>query len=186
MAHIIARSKLGPRGDVELAEEERDAFDNLLLLCANCHKVADDMKSLGKYSVESIRRWKEEQIHAIRANFEAPVLPDRERLNREVSRHLRENHEIWREYGPESAAAGTPISDVAGVWHREARLRILPNNRRILALADRNEGLLGGDELRIVERFRIHARAFARTQLGDPQAGAPRFPPEMADVFGAG
>lgn len=183
MAHIIARSKRGPRGEEELAGDERDSFDNLVLLCANCHKVVDDMKHLGTYSVESIRRWKDEQMHSIRANFEAPEFANRDRLNQEVSRLLRENYEIWREYGPESAAAAKPISDVAAVWRREARVRILPNNRRILALADRNQRLLTGDELRFVERFRIHARAFARTQTGDPQAGAPRFPREMTEVF---
>jgi hypothetical protein len=183
MAHVIAQSRAGPRGEEPLRDEERDLFENLVLLCANCHKVVDDMKALGRYSVELMRRWKAEHGRRVRESFEAPEVGDRDELVRQVARLLRENGAVWEQYGPESDAADRLTSDVAEVWRREARDQILPNNRKILALIDRNERLLQSDELDVVERFRVHARAFARTQLGDPQVGAPRFPAEMREIF---
>lgn len=41
MAHIFAAQDDGPRANPELTEEERGAFANLILLCANCHTVID-------------------------------------------------------------------------------------------------------------------------------------------------
>lgn len=41
-AHIIARSNDGPRGESEMSSEDRDKYDNLILLCRIHHKVIDD------------------------------------------------------------------------------------------------------------------------------------------------
>lgn len=41
MAHIIARSLDGPRGSTELVSEERDSYDNLILLCPTHHSEVD-------------------------------------------------------------------------------------------------------------------------------------------------
>jgi hypothetical protein len=184
VAHVIAESKAGPRGEEPLDEHERAAFENLVLLCANCHKIVDDMKLLGRYSIRELLRWKHEHQARVAAQFQALELSDRDALVHEVARLLRQNHAIWHEYGPDSEGAmANPGADVAGTWRREAREHILPNNREILALVDRNARFLEVDELNVVEHFRVHARAFARTQLGDPEAGAPRFPAEMREIF---
>lgn len=184
MAHVIARSREGPRGEERLPEDERDSYDNLVLLCANCHTVVDDMRALGRYSVGLLSRWKRNHERRVSQVFEAPELQSREELVRRVSALLRQNYAIWSEYGPESEEARRhPGSDAATTWHREAKENILPNNRQILALVDRNARLLSDEELEVVERFRVHARAFARTQLGDPDSAAPRFPPEMREAF---
>jgi hypothetical protein len=45
MCHIRARRKNGPRYDPTLSAKDRDAFDNLLLLCPTCHTLVDkDLK----------------------------------------------------------------------------------------------------------------------------------------------
>ena len=41
-AHIVAKSINGPRGESTLTEEERDKYDNLILLCRKHHKIIDD------------------------------------------------------------------------------------------------------------------------------------------------
>jgi len=44
MAHIVARSRGGPRGGDDLDPAERNKAENLVLLCCNCHKKVDDDK----------------------------------------------------------------------------------------------------------------------------------------------
>jgi hypothetical protein len=41
MAHMVAESADGPRGDSPLTAEERDRYDNLILLCRNHHGEVD-------------------------------------------------------------------------------------------------------------------------------------------------
>ncbi len=57
-AHIVARKEKGPRGSAPLAAARLDAYDNLILLCANHHTIAD--KQPGAHPVESLRAWKAE------------------------------------------------------------------------------------------------------------------------------
>ena len=44
--HIVAHSPTGPRADPSLTPEQRDHYDNLILLCKVHHKQVDDQ--LGK------------------------------------------------------------------------------------------------------------------------------------------
>jgi hypothetical protein len=41
-AHIVARNIDGPRGISDMTEEDRDKYDNLILLCRIHHKIIDD------------------------------------------------------------------------------------------------------------------------------------------------
>jgi 5-methylcytosine-specific restriction endonuclease McrA len=58
IAHIHALSSDGPRGKSKLTTEEKNDFDNLILVCANCHKKID--KQVITYTVEELRRRKKE------------------------------------------------------------------------------------------------------------------------------
>ena len=42
VAHIIASSENGPRGDKELSPQLSDNSDNLMLMCADHHKLIDN------------------------------------------------------------------------------------------------------------------------------------------------
>jgi hypothetical protein len=61
---------------------------------------------------------------------------------------------------------------------------ILPNNRRILELAQANSGLLDrGDRFALAE-FKVHNDAFTYNMLsGDKDENAPVFPIAMAERF---
>ncbi len=59
-AHIVAREDEGPRGTSALTSEERDKFDNLVLLCKNDHKKIDDQPN--KYTVEYLHNLKAEHL----------------------------------------------------------------------------------------------------------------------------
>jgi len=44
IAHMAAASDVGPRADRNLSERERDQYENLILLCKNCHTRIDGQK----------------------------------------------------------------------------------------------------------------------------------------------
>lgn len=52
ICHIMAASPKGPRYDAQQTPEDRHGYDNLLLLCANHHKVIDDDEEA--YTVERL------------------------------------------------------------------------------------------------------------------------------------
>jgi len=57
IAHIVASSVRGPRGDPAFPQEDLDREPNLVLLCAHHHALVDAQHST--YTVEDLRRWKE-------------------------------------------------------------------------------------------------------------------------------
>ena len=57
VAHIIAASPDGPRGNEESADLRID-YSNLMLLCQRCHKEIDDNPA--RYPAELLRLWKQE------------------------------------------------------------------------------------------------------------------------------
>jgi len=56
ICHIRAASALGPRYDPTQSDAERHAFDNLILLCANHHRIIDDDPE--KYRVAALIQMK--------------------------------------------------------------------------------------------------------------------------------
>src|SRR6202035_809818 len=66
ICHIKARKPGGPRYDVGQTDEERHAFDNLILLCSVHHDLVDDQ--VGTYTVDLLKEMKE--IHERNGNIE--------------------------------------------------------------------------------------------------------------------
>lgn len=64
MAHIVAFSPAGPRGEAALGVQERNEVGNLMLLCPTCHKLIDDQPGL--YSVETLKAFKRDHEARIR------------------------------------------------------------------------------------------------------------------------
>lgn len=74
IAHICAASALGPRYDKAMTDEDRRAFDNLVLLCLP-HAEEVDLKALAaRYPVATLRRWKSVQVQT--APPKPPNLPE--------------------------------------------------------------------------------------------------------------
>ncbi|WP_263840622.1 HNH endonuclease [Salinibacter sp.] len=67
-AHIVARKQDGPRGNSELTSEERDRFDNLILLCRNHHKTIDDQ--VEKYTVKRLKSIKKKHFAWVDENLD--------------------------------------------------------------------------------------------------------------------
>lgn len=66
--HISAQSPTGPRYDAELPPEQVDAYENLILLCAACHRLVDAQP--GKYTAERLRQSKKDHADYIRRGTE--------------------------------------------------------------------------------------------------------------------
>ncbi len=58
IAHIVAASEDGPRGNYPLSMSERSKFENLMLLCPVHHPFIDKKEYESEYTVELLREWK--------------------------------------------------------------------------------------------------------------------------------
>lgn len=58
IAHIIAKSPDGPRGNVDIPPDSKDTYNNLILLCPTHHKVIDN--NLEEWTVDKIKQAKED------------------------------------------------------------------------------------------------------------------------------
>lgn len=59
ISHIIAAKENGPRGDKELSEKLELNFDNLMLLCDECHNRIDESE-VGRHTVEVLQEMKKQ------------------------------------------------------------------------------------------------------------------------------
>lgn len=74
IAHICAASPLGPRYDEAMNDEDRRAFDNLLLLCLPHAEEVDLTVLADRYPVETLLQWKAVQLRNAPSEF--PTLPE--------------------------------------------------------------------------------------------------------------
>lgn len=65
MCHIVAADPNGPRGDSSIPFEERNSYDNLILLCKNHHKQVD------KHTVKVLREYKNRHEQMIQSQVTA-------------------------------------------------------------------------------------------------------------------
>jgi hypothetical protein len=56
MAHIVASSDVGPRGDPDFPPDERNRYSNLILLCPNHHQEIDAEEAV--YGIDAVRGMK--------------------------------------------------------------------------------------------------------------------------------
>ena len=78
MAHIVGWSKAkgSPRGENLLPEEDRNIVDNLMLMCAEHHKIIDSKSLLSEFTVE--RLIKHKQDHELRIYHQTGLSVDAE------------------------------------------------------------------------------------------------------------
>lgn len=69
-AHIVAQPG-GPRSDDPLPVDQREKYDNYILLCPNCHSVVDGREGEAMWPVERLRNLKKEHEEYIQMLVEA-------------------------------------------------------------------------------------------------------------------
>lgn len=182
MAHIFAASHTGPRARPDMTEEERGAYENLILLCSNCHTRIDKVPNA--YADSKIFAWKHGHKERIANLFGVTEYTSRELAYAAIEPILLENQTIFEVYGPETDEQYNPESEMPAHWKRKIITRILPNNRRLLTIIDANRRYLETEERVLVERFRQHVNDFEAKHLGPPNTPSGlRFPPEMRELF---
>lgn len=58
ICHIAAASKEGPRFDVNMTDDEKRGFDNLILLCDEHHVMIDNKENESEYPTPLLKKWK--------------------------------------------------------------------------------------------------------------------------------
>lgn len=183
MAHVFAAKDGGPRAKPDLSKEERGAFENFVMLCANCHTMVD--KAPDAFPDEMMLSWKREHANKLQALFGAIKFGDRAGARQVVEPFLAENLAIFKQYGPYIDAALNPESGAAEQWKRKMLTRLLPNSRRMLAILDTNRHLLNSNEKTTLEQFRQHIDDLEAFHIGGSREDASRFPSELSNVLGA-
>jgi hypothetical protein len=182
MAHIIAAGNKGPRASTALTKAEKGAYENLILLCANCHTTID--KAPADFPDNLVQEWKRKHVERIASLFGAVEYPDRARARRAIEPALAENRTIFEKYGPNNDYRDNPESDLARVWERKMRAIILPNNRKILTVLEANRRHLNGQEVKALEAFRQHIDDLEAKHIGEGGRDvASRFPAGMNDIL---
>lgn len=77
ICHIAAASEGGERYDPEMDDDQRRHFDNLILLCANCHKITNNVDV---YTVEVLRGMKKEHEDNYKNNLYLPTQKIEEKI----------------------------------------------------------------------------------------------------------
>ncbi|MCA0046667.1 HNH endonuclease [Mesorhizobium sp. B283B1A] len=179
MAHVIAHSADGPRGQ---AEGGLDTYENLVLLCPNCHTAVD--KAPAAYSEDLLRGWKngrEEEVEQAGRNVRFENFDE---LRNYIGLLLAENHGIFSEVGPNSPIANEdPGSDAVEIWTARILDTILPNNIKILNSIGGNISLLSKEDVIAFLAFKKHALAYEQQQFGRTEF-YPKFPSIFSERFG--
>lgn len=161
MAHIIARSKDGPRGEKGGGS---DKYSNLILLCPTCHRHIDKSPE-GTFTVEQLQRWKSDHEHAIRLRMSEAIYESIDELKGAASKLLMENHLIWQEYGPQSKTAKEdPASNSYKIWNLRKLDTVIPNNQKIINMIEANIKLLDTNDYKAFLLFKTHATSFEANQ----------------------
>jgi hypothetical protein len=178
MAHIIAQSPEGPRGEDSAGE---DVYENLILLCPTHHREIDKAPA-GFFTAEVLQEWKRKHEQRVTDSLAASNFPSPKELFRFIGRLLAENRQIWMTYGPESVTAkSNPIANVVEVWDLRKMDTLVPNNRRITAALKHSRDLLSSAEYEVACMFVEHAEGFERNCFVRTE-GVPRFPPEFKEL----
>ena len=182
MAHIIAASGKGPRADVTVTEVVKGSYDNLILLCANCHTSID--KASADFPDNMVREWKRKHVERISLLFGAVEYPDRASARKAIEPALTENRTVFDQYGPHNDYRQNPESELAKVWRRKMRAILLPNNRKVLAILDANRGHLSQIEAKTLAEFRQHIDDLEAKHIGEGSGDvASRFPTRISDIL---
>jgi hypothetical protein len=182
MAHVIARSAAGPRGD---GKSGADSYANLILLCPTDHRHVDKAPE-GEYPAELLHEWKTAHEERIRSLGSEQRYETIEALAKVIRSRLSKNHAIWKSLGPMSdTAANDSGSNVHAIWELRRADTIVPNNRAIMNIIKANEHLLDEAQMAAFAEFCVHADAY-EAHVQSPVDAYPIFPKRFEEAFAHG
>lgn len=177
MAHIFAAVDGGPRTNEELSEMARGMYDNIILLCANCHTIAD--KTPEHHTAALMAGWKAKHNAKRERAFGIHILSTPAELRERIAPLIAENAAVHKEIGPDNDYRFDPEAAEANAWKVRMKSTIIPNSINILAWIDANIPLLNENELETLGKFRFHVQGLMMKHLDGEELPNSRFPEEM-------
>lgn len=181
IAHIISAGAKGPRANEALSSLDLSQFDNLILLCPNCHTRID--KDEDFYPEEMLAGWKQDHGGRIRDVLSIRTFPDRGSARSAIERLLLENRQIHAVYGPDNDYRHNPESEVAAIWQRKVKSKIIPSSQHLVLILDANRALLTDSEMETVEQYRQHVDDLIARHIAESQSHGILFPPQLNSIF---
>jgi hypothetical protein len=182
LAHIIGQKDKGPRGKNELPLNQRDEFENIILLCPNCHTTIDKKPQL--FPIDNIIQWKKNHTESIKNIFSVPMFNSREEAMKYLRLLFAENKAIFDKYGPHSENAKYKQMETELMWEKQSIQKLIPNNRKIEAAIEQNKELLQGNEFSQFIEFKLHREGFEYNKIsGDVNSTVPTFPEGLENIF---
>ena len=139
------------------------SFDNLLILCRNCHGSIDARRT--DATEDTLLNWKVNRNDEIHQRF-AKAYQSFKELQVDVVPILKRNLEIFRSYGPEGQD-GDYAAKYA-LWLKfEGEL--IANNQKLVTILEKNQGLLHASNRTIVENLHLtHGSSSAQRRHTNP------------------
>jgi len=188
MAHIKGNNPGSNRYDAMQSDDERNSYENLILLCPTHHTLIDKPENEAHYTAEKLHQMKVDHEASISNRLNMQKIDDLDQLMDKLSVLMAENHQAWEQYGPLSDNAKKyPHSDEIYTLWTSARLSIIvPNNRKAKELLVENRNLFPRDRQKIVSRFLAHVESYEKWVNDEiPYQAVLRFPTEFEKlVFG--
>ncbi|EAG9320512.1 HNH endonuclease signature motif containing protein [Listeria monocytogenes] len=153
-----------------------NSFENLIVLCPNCHKSFDKSSS---FSTEQVKSWKKLRKDELDKLF-TKKFATFDDLRKEVAPLLSENTIIYQNYY---------LSNKKELWNK-FEVKILINNRKLRALFEQNLNLFqrhseeSYSNLNSINSFIAHTREFEDTRLDTEKERQILFPIEINSMFG--
>ena len=166
-AHIIEFGAGGPTD-----------FENLILLCPNCHTVID--KTRDEDTIPKLKSWKSERNSGIQRRFTYHYNSFDE-MSEVVKPLLERNHDIFITYGPNSSDETNPPTRAE--W-RSYEPEIIANNLKLLAILKANRRLIQNQNQEIIHQFDAHVKEFIMTRQDPTPIRRLLFPEELMSIFG--
>lgn len=108
IAHIVARSPAGPRGNNPLPIAERDEYSNLILLCPTHHKIVDENEA--DWPIEVLQQLKEDHEKWVANQLESGFISVRDLEGLEFLTNHIENFIKWAGSATWVYTALTPLA----------------------------------------------------------------------------
>ena len=153
-----------------------NSFENLIVLCPNCHTNFDKNKLFNKDEVKNWKQIRKNQFDRIFAKKYATF----DELSSEVAPLLLENKKIYEDYY---------LGDQKELWAKFEG-KILANNRMLSKIIKPNRDLIQANSkkeysnLELVDSFLAHIEEFEITRLDKEKSRQILFPLEINSMFG--
>lgn len=186
MAHIKGKKKGSNRYDETQTDEQRDSYENFILLCPNHHTLIDKPENEEIFTVDSLIEMKIAHEKEFSKCLDSEKISSIDELKDKISIYLAENRQAWLQYGPfsENAQKSPHSEEIYTVWISERLSTIVPNNRTIVGLLDVYRNLFSRSDQAIVSQFLAHAKSYEKWVNDEiPYQAVLRFPVDFESLI---